>query len=53
VWCLAIAHHLATGQTPEETEANMREAIRFHIEGLIEDRLPVPPAGSRLAYAGA
>ncbi len=30
----------------------MREAIRFHIEGLLEDGLPVPEAESRLAYAG-
>lgn len=25
---------VSTGQTPEETESNMREAIEFHIEGL-------------------
>jgi predicted RNase H-like HicB family nuclease len=28
---------VATGATREETEANMREAIRLHIEGLKED----------------
>ena len=44
---------VATGATPEETEANMREAIRFHIEGLLEDGLPVPPSESRLAYVEA
>jgi predicted RNase H-like HicB family nuclease len=31
----------------------MREAIRFHIDGLIEDGLPVPPAQSTLAYVEA
>lgn len=31
----------------------MREAIRFHIEGLLEDGLPVPEAESRLAYVEA
>ena len=31
----------------------MREAIRFHIEGLLEDGLPVPASESRLAYVEA
>ncbi|MGO9485919.1 MAG: type II toxin-antitoxin system HicB family antitoxin [Rhodomicrobium sp.] len=44
---------VATGATPEETEAAMREAIRFHIEGLLEDGLPVPASESRLAYVEA
>jgi predicted RNase H-like HicB family nuclease len=44
---------VATGATPEETEANMREAIRFHIDGLLEDGLPVPASESRLAYVEA
>jgi predicted RNase H-like HicB family nuclease len=33
---------VATGATVEETEREIREAIKFHIEGLIEDGLPVP-----------
>ncbi len=44
---------VATGATLEETEAAMREAIRFHIEGLLEDGLPVPASESRLAYVEA
>jgi len=44
---------VATGDTPQETEDNMREAIRFHLDGLIEDGLPVPPAQSTVAYAEA
>ncbi len=43
----------ATGATPEETEEAMREAIRFHIEGLLEDGLAVPASESRLAYVEA
>ncbi len=43
----------ATGATPEETEEAMREAIRFHIEGLREDGLAVPEGESRLAYVAA
>ncbi len=44
---------VATGETPREAEENMREAIRFHIEGLIEDGLPVPHGESLLAYVEA
>lgn len=33
---------IATGATRQECEALMREAIAFHIEGLIEDGDPVP-----------
>jgi predicted RNase H-like HicB family nuclease len=33
---------VATGRTKEDTLANMREAIMFHLEGLREDGQPVP-----------
>lgn len=33
---------ITTGQTIEEVERLMQEAIGFHIEGLREDGLPVP-----------
>lgn len=33
---------IATGQTVAEVEENIREAIRFHIEGMLEDGLDVP-----------
>lgn len=32
---------VATGATEEETEANMKEAITFHVKGLKEEGLPV------------
>lgn len=32
---------VATGDTREEAKANMREAIRLHLEGLREDGLPI------------
>jgi len=44
---------IATGPAPEETEEAMREAIRFHIEGLRDDGLAVPEGESRLAYVEA
>lgn len=34
---------VSTGDTIEETLKNIREAIEFHIEGLIEDGEPIPP----------
>jgi predicted RNase H-like HicB family nuclease len=33
---------IATGPTIEETEREIRDAIELHIEGMIEDGLPVP-----------
>ncbi len=33
---------VATGQTVEEAEDHMHEAIQLHVEGLREDGLPVP-----------
>jgi predicted RNase H-like HicB family nuclease len=37
---------VATGATVQEVEQEMRTAIRFHIDGLKEDGLPVPqPTG--------
>ncbi len=41
---------VATGLTIEETEREIREAIEFHIEGLIEDGLPIPPGASIVEY---
>jgi predicted RNase H-like HicB family nuclease len=44
---------VATGATVAETEAEIRNAIRFHIEGLREDGLPVPDAVSLAEYVEA
>jgi len=41
---------VATGGTVEEVEAQMREAIAFHLEGLAEDGLPIPPPSSQVEY---
>lgn len=41
---------VATGATVEEAEAQIREAIAFHVEGLREDGLPVPAPASRVEY---
>ena len=33
---------ITTGQTKDETQRLIREAIEFHLEGLKEDNLPIP-----------
>ncbi|MGH2510626.1 MAG: type II toxin-antitoxin system HicB family antitoxin [Ktedonobacteraceae bacterium] len=33
---------IAVGDTVEETQRNMEEAIRIHIQGMIEDNEPIP-----------
>ena len=42
---------VSVGDTREEVERNIREAIEFHIEGMIEDGEPVPEPGTNVAYA--
>ena len=37
---------IATGKTQEEVSLNMHEAIELHIQGLIEDKLPIPKASA-------
>ena len=44
---------VATGATVAEAEQNIGGAIRLHIDGLKEDRLPVPPPTSRAEYIDA
>jgi predicted RNase H-like HicB family nuclease len=39
---------VATGKTREEVERNMHQAVEMHVQGLIEDKLPVP---EHTAYA--
>jgi predicted RNase H-like HicB family nuclease len=41
---------VATGGTREETERNMREAIEMHVQGLIEDNMPIPESTSFAEY---
>ena len=41
---------VATGATVEETEAQIREAIEFHLAGLRDDGLSVPPPSSQVEY---
>ena len=40
----------STGATREQVEANIREAIEFHIEGLKQEGYPVPEPSSYSSY---
>lgn len=44
---------VTVGETLEETRREMQEAIRFHIDGLIEDDLPIPEPTSLVEYVEA
>jgi predicted RNase H-like HicB family nuclease len=41
---------VATGQTIEETEQQIREAIDLHLRGMREDGLPIPEPSSSVDY---
>jgi predicted RNase H-like HicB family nuclease len=41
---------VATGASLQDTENLIREAIKFHIEGLLEDGLPLPEPTSVVEY---
>ncbi len=45
-----IAGCVAVGDTPEEALKNMREAIEFHLQSLVEDNIPVPEPQSAAEY---
>jgi predicted RNase H-like HicB family nuclease len=41
---------IATGATVPEVEAEIREAIEFHLEGMREDGLAIPAPSSQVEY---
>jgi predicted RNase H-like HicB family nuclease len=41
---------VATGATIEEVEAQIREAIALHLDGLREDGIAIPPPSSQVEY---
>jgi predicted RNase H-like HicB family nuclease len=41
---------VSTGQSRDEVERNMRDAIEFHLDGLREEGLPVPEPRSDAAF---
>jgi predicted RNase H-like HicB family nuclease len=41
---------VAVGDTVEETERELQEAIEFHLEGMRADGLPIPEPSSKVDY---
>lgn len=41
---------VSTGETRDDVERNMREAIEFHVDGMREEGLPVPEPRSDAAF---
>ena len=44
---------VAIGDSLEETEQEIREAIRFHFDGLRQEGLPIPQPQAIVAYVDA
>jgi len=44
---------VATGETQAEVEAEIRAAVKFHIDGLKEDSLPIPEPTASFTFADA
>ena len=41
---------VATGKTRDQTTKRMHKAIKMHLQGLREDKLPVPKSSSSAEY---
>ena len=41
---------VATGKTREEAERNMHEAVEMHVQGMLEDKLPIPESTAFAEY---
>lgn len=41
---------IATGATMAEAAIAIRDAIAFHLDGMREDGLPIPPPSSKVDY---
>jgi len=46
-YCPDLPGVVAAGETEEETEELMKEAIEFHLDGLKEEKLPIPAPTTR------
>lgn len=41
---------VATGKTRDEAARNMYEAVEMHVQGMLEDKLPIPESTSLAEY---
>lgn len=49
-YCPDLPGCVATGKTREETERNMHGAVEMHIQGMLEDKLPIPKSMAVAEY---
>jgi predicted RNase H-like HicB family nuclease len=49
-YCPDLPGCVATGKTREETERNMYEAVEMHVQGMLEDNLPIPDSVTVAEY---
>ncbi len=49
-YCPDLPGCVATGKTRGETERNMHEAVEMHIQGMLEDNLPIPESVAFAEY---
>lgn len=49
-YCPDLPGCVATGDTVEETEGHMFEALQLHVEGMMEDGEPIPRSSALAEY---
>jgi len=49
-YCPDLPGCVAAGKTRKETELNMHEALEMHIQGMIEDKMPIPESVTFAEY---
>jgi len=49
-YCPDLPGCIATGSTAEETIDRMREAIKFHVEGLKKENIAIPEPSSQVTH---
>jgi predicted RNase H-like HicB family nuclease len=49
-YCPDLPGCVATGKTREDAALNMHEAVEMHVQGLLEDNLPVPKSVAFAEY---
>jgi len=41
---------VATGKTRDEAARNMHDAVEMHVQGMLEDKLPIPKSTALAEY---
>ena len=49
-YCPDLPGCVATGKSVSETFDRAKKAIRFHLDGMKKDGLPIPPPSSKVEY---